>query len=140
MINLIVPGRIQAKQRPRFTKFGVYTPEETKRYESLIKCLYFEKYGIKKIEKGPVKVKIFAYFKIPTTASEKTKQKLLGSFVIKKPDLDNIAKIVLDGLNKVAYYDDNQISELYIQKTYSTEEYLQVIISATESYPNIALD
>ena len=37
----------------------------------------------------------------------------------KKPDMDNILKIIADALNKVAYYDDKQIVECSIKKYYS---------------------
>lgn len=43
-----------------------------------------------------------------------------------KPDVDNVAKIILDGLNKVAYNDDNQITDIKIRKIYDTESYVKV--------------
>ena len=45
---------------------------------------------------------------------------------IKKPDIDNIAKIILDALNKLAFKDDNQITKLEIEKKYGTEEKISV--------------
>ena len=35
-----------------------------------------------------------------------------------KPDIDNIVKIVLDGLNGVAFTDDKQVIEIQAQKCY----------------------
>ena len=46
----------------------------------------------------------------------------------KKPDIDNIAKVVLDALNKLAFQDDNQITKLVIEKEYAEEEKIQVKI------------
>ena len=40
---------------------------------------------------------------------------------IKKPDIDNIAKIILDALNKLAFQDDSQIIKLNIEKAYAEE-------------------
>lgn len=40
----------------------------------------------------------------------------------KKPDLDNIAKIILDSLNGIAYKDDSQVVELNISKKYTEDE------------------
>lgn len=37
----------------------------------------------------------------------------------KKPDVDNIAKIICDSLNGIAYADDKQITSLHINKFYS---------------------
>ena len=48
-----------------------------------------------------------------------------GAFTVrptKKPDADNISKIVLDALNGLAYYDDNQVVTLHIDKCYAKEE------------------
>ena len=36
----------------------------------------------------------------------------------KKPDCDNIAKIILDSLNGIAYADDKQIISLSVEKYY----------------------
>ena len=36
----------------------------------------------------------------------------------KKPDLDNVAKLILDSLNNVAYKDDSQIVMLKVEKFY----------------------
>lgn len=36
----------------------------------------------------------------------------------KKPDIDNIIKAILDGLNKTMFIDDKQIVELSVKKQY----------------------
>lgn len=43
-----------------------------------------------------------------------------------KPDTDNVAKIVLDALNGIAYHDDAQIVQLTVLKRYSTEPKVKV--------------
>ena len=47
---------------------------------------------------------------------------------VKKPDIDNIAKIILDSLNKLAFKDDNQITKLCVEKIYSEEERVHILI------------
>lgn len=47
----------------------------------------------------------------------------------KKPDCDNIAKIICDALNGVAYKDDKQIVQLLVSKVYSVEPFVLVTIS-----------
>ena len=37
----------------------------------------------------------------------------------KKPDIDNIIKIVLDAMNKFAFKDDTQVTKLEIEKKYA---------------------
>ena len=47
----------------------------------------------------------------------------------KKPDIDNIAKVVLDALNKVAFKDDNLVSRISVEKLYSETPRIEVKIS-----------
>ena len=46
----------------------------------------------------------------------------------KKPDSDNIAKVVLDALNGIAYHDDTQIVMVVAKKVYSSLEGLDVTV------------
>ena len=46
----------------------------------------------------------------------------------KKPDLDNVAKIVLDSLNGIAYSDDSQIVKLNVEKHYSENPRVEVTL------------
>lgn len=46
----------------------------------------------------------------------------------KKPDADNIAKAVLDGLNGVAFVDDSQVVALMVKKTYGLTPKVKVRI------------
>ena len=48
----------------------------------------------------------------------------------KKPDADNIAKIILDSLNGLAYKDDSQVSALMVLKDYGTEN--KIIVELEE--------
>ena len=45
-----------------------------------------------------------------------------------KPDLDNIAKIVADALNGLAYRDDSCIVDLVVRKRYGVEARVEVKI------------
>lgn len=46
----------------------------------------------------------------------------------KKPDLDNVIKIILDGLNGLAYGDDKQVVELKALKCYAKEPFVLIQI------------
>ena len=48
---------------------------------------------------------------------------------IKKPDMDNIAKIILDSLNGLAYLDDKQVTKLVIWKKYGDIPKVEVNIN-----------
>lgn len=122
-LELEVVGRPRGKGRPRFSRMGgfvrTYTPKETEDYEKNIRKLYKAKYGNEVMfAEKPIKVKIDAYFKIPVNTSKKKTKELEGTPYDKKPDVDNIGKIVLDALNEVAFPDDNQVTTIEINKWY----------------------
>lgn len=129
-IVLTIPGKPFGKQRPRVTKAGIaYTPQETVNYENFIKLLYIQQYKDLKLE-GPLRMIIRAFYKIPKNASKKDK-KLMEQNIIrptKKPDMDNIIKIIADALNGLAYRDDSQIVECTIEKYFSDEERVEIEI------------
>lgn len=119
-----VEGKPFGKQRPKFSRRGrfitTYTPNETVEYERKVRESYRNKYGNFKLN-SPVEAKIIAYYKIPTNVSMKKRKKMLEKEILPqiKPDTDNIAKAILDPLNKLVYNDDAQVVKLHIEKYYS---------------------
>lgn len=61
------------------------------------------------------------FFAVPQSwsQSKKTKAKNGDWPCIVKPDIDNLIKLVLDGLNGVVYPDDKQIVKLNCDKVYT---------------------
>ncbi len=116
-IHFSVDVRPKAKERPRFAKGHTYTPRATKDYEQLI-ALYARQAGCT-ARSEPCIIDITATFKRPKTMKS-------FQYCTKRPDVDNIAKAVTDGLNGVAYKDDSQIVELKIAKNYGTHDRVEV--------------
>ncbi|MBR3614202.1 MAG: RusA family crossover junction endodeoxyribonuclease [Clostridia bacterium] len=127
-----VIGDIKGKARPRVNTYTckAYTPENTKDYEMLIKQYFKLKYPRYVPLENRVSVKIVAQFKIPKTATKKDKELIMEGKLspTKKPDIDNIVKIILDALNKMAFKDDNQITKIEVEKIYGNEEKIYVKI------------
>jgi Holliday junction resolvase RusA-like endonuclease len=116
MINLVIYGKPVGKARPRFGRKkngGVmtYTPRETKLYEQGVKTLAQVAMFGKDMLEGPVKVTIKAYFQHKTKAG----------WHISRPDLDNIVKAILDGLNDTVFTDDAVVCQLVASKEYGEE-------------------
>lgn len=137
MINFFIPGKPTGKGRPRVCRNVTYTPKETRDYENLVRQCYIAKYADKQpiSAKTPVEVEIYAYFKIPKNMPKKQKELIENNelFPTVKPDSDNISKIILDALNGVAYYDDNQVTDLTIYKLYATtNEKVGVVVNIRE--------
>ena len=133
-IQFEILGKPMGKQRPRLGKFGTYTPDKTINYENLVKLTFMNKYkNFTPIEK-PIKATIKAYFTIPQSYTQKKKRELLmQTSYTHKPDSDNIAKIVLDSLNTIAYKDDSQISKLIVSKEYAVQDKVIVEIEELEA-------
>lgn len=141
-INLIILGEPMGKQRPRATRIGkrvsIYNPKETTTYENKIVNEYRRNYGDDKVFAD--EVPLFATIKIVHKLEKqhigkrginKTGQeKLSGKYPpMKKPDIDNVAKICLDALNGVAYDDDKCVVALFCYKEYhETKEYVEITI------------
>lgn len=129
-VAFVVKGEPKGKGRPRFTKTGrVYTPAETARYERLVAMNYAEAANGYKFT-SPVKVIVKAFHKPPKGKSKKVVGDMLSGHILptKKPDADNVAKIILDGLNHVAWDDDTQVVEMTVTKGYCSEPYVVVIV------------
>ena len=127
-----VPGKIIGKGRPRVnTTTGIaYTPTKTKDWETLSKQYFLLKYPRIKPFSNRVSVQIVAHFTIPKQFGKKEKEQILNGTLspTKKPDIDNIAKIVLDSLNGLAFNDDTQVTKIIVEKVYSDEEKISIII------------
>ena len=127
-----VIGNIVGKERPRINTYTgrVYTPGRTKDYELLIQQYFKIKYPHSKMLEEKIKIDIIAYFKIPKSTSKiKTVEMLENKITpIKKPDIDNIAKSVLDAMNGYVFKDDNQVCKLNIEKRYGLEEKVFIVV------------
>ncbi len=114
-IRVIVPGRPVPKGRPRLGVRGrkafVYTPMATVEYERLIGWVA-KSLGCKPLN-GPLAVNLYLYIK--------------G----RSGDVDNYCKSILDGLNGIAYEDDDQVVELLVRKykvRHATDERVEIEI------------
>ena len=116
------------KGRPRFYGNHAVTPEKTRLYEALIRDSWT--YG--KME-GPIIVSMKFTFEIPKSYSKKKRSELLYRPKTTKPDLDNLVKAVLDGLNGTAFDDDSRIHRIMAIKEYGDEPRVVVMLSGEEA-------
>ncbi|MCM8710522.1 RusA family crossover junction endodeoxyribonuclease [Clostridium sp. SYSU_GA19001] len=130
MIIFEIPGRPMGKQRPRLGKGFTYTPKETVNYENLVKQIYIS--NKLPYMTGQICVDVTIQYDIPISTSKKKKELMLEGKIkpTKKPDIDNILKIIFDALNGIAYKDDTQIYKVTCTKMYAEEP--KVIVSFME--------
>lgn len=125
-----IEGRPKGKGRPRFSGHA-YTPESTREYEGKVRGAYYRKYGSKMIfQHTPVMVTIIAYYPVPKNASKDTRRQMLqGDLMpVLTPDIDNIVKIIMDGLNRTAYQDDKQVVAVVARKRYDITGHVTVMV------------
>lgn len=128
-ISFEIPGPPQGKARPRIvrTKSGNsvgFTVDKTVAYEELVRARYIQaarEKGITKPFETSISMCIYACYPIPKSASKKISEAMKAGEILptKKPDWDNIAKIVCDALNGLAYKDDAQITCGAVYKAYT---------------------
>lgn len=136
IVSFFVPGDPVGKARPRVVDGHAYTPSKTKAYEHAVRLAYREAAigrgaGLTPIPKSTgVDISVWCYYRIPKSASKSRRAKMLDWEIkpMKKPDLDNVLKVVADALNGVAYEDDCQIVVMSASKRYSETPGIRVAV------------
>lgn len=136
-IKFTIPGEPCAQGRPRFSTVGGYVkaidPAKSRSQKAFVK--YIATHEAHK--QGwtytylPLYVEIIAYLGIPKSKSKKWRAAAIRGQErpTKKPDTDNIFKLVTDALSGVIYADDKQIVSCRVQKWYSEEPRTEVKIT-----------
>lgn len=128
-ICFTIPGPPVGKARPKVVRLKngfshTYTPDKTVSYEELTRVRYQDAAkGFKFADSAQLCIQITACFPIPASKSKKVKAAMLARQIkpAKKPDCDNIMKIICDALNGFAYKDDAQIVLVQIGKEYAED-------------------
>lgn len=137
-LKFTIYGKPFGKQRPRFSRRGrftsTYTPKETIDYEQYVKMTCINQMADDDFSGWfngePLEVNIVAYYEIPKSTTKK-KLALIEEGIelpTKKPDWDNIAKIVCDSINEIAWQDDTQVVCGSVIKRYSSTPRVEVTI------------
>lgn len=136
-VTFYVPGKPQGKARARTAcnkSLGhavSYTPERDLLYENLIKDRFLTEADGFYLDRGtPAALRIVARFLPPASTSGRKQRQMLDGEILptKKPDIDNIVKVVADALNGVAYHDDTQVVLVTAKKAYCAIEGLDITV------------
>jgi Holliday junction resolvase RusA-like endonuclease len=129
-----VEGEPKGKGRPRFRRtknfVQTYTDAKTKSYEQQIKDAATRAMGESEPLETPLSVFLYVRFSVPKSYSkQRTKDCLSGKEKhTKKPDVDNVAKQILDSMNNVVYKDDVQVIFLNVKKLYSAVPGVDILV------------
>ena len=117
VVKFIVLGTPTAKGRPRMTRQGhTYTPQKT-----VVRLEYQRQCGSFQFDRDALlDVRMIAYYPIPKSVSQKKRQMMADHRIrpMKRPDVDNVCKSILDSLNQIAYHDDAQVVDCQVRKFY----------------------
>lgn len=133
--NFIVFTNPVGKGRPKFRRVGnfvqTYSPKKTVTQEQEIANVAKAAMGKEEPLETPITVCIYFRMPIPKSYSKKLTKDCLDGLErhLKKPDLDNMAKLVLDSLNGIVYKDDSQIVNLHLRKVYAETPAIEVIVA-----------
>lgn len=133
-IHFAVPGEPRGKGRPRLNKKtgSIHTDSETRAYENKIIAFYHQAVkGFRFPDDMFLSVDVTAYLPIPKSYS-KSKQAAMAADQIwpsRKPDTDNILKVVLDALNGEAYRDDARVIRCACEKHYGDPPRLEITVT-----------
>ena len=115
MIRFIVPGEARGKGRPRFARRGnfvkTYTDDKTASYENLVKLAAQSAMNTLAPLQNALHAEIDVAVIVPASWSKKKRTEALSGVLrpTSKPDLDNVAKALLDAMNGICYLDDKQV-------------------------------
>lgn len=108
-------GKPVPAPRPRVTKYGTYNDPKYTAYKKALGLIAKSK--IKNPLENEIFIKIDFFYNIPKSWTKKKKAE--AKWHKSKPDIDNLIKTVLDGLNKIAYKDDGQVVQVMARKQYA---------------------
>ena len=133
-ITFAIFGEPVPKGRPRFSTRGkfpiAYTPEKTKTYETEVAMMAKAAMGASKALEGALEAFIYVTYAVPASYSKKRSEACLSGLEkhTKKPDLDNVVKSVVDGMDKIVFNNDSQITSIHSTKVYGEVGKVEVLV------------
>lgn len=130
-LNPVAQKRARVTMRGRFPHF--YDPKESKDFKNIIATYVRQK--LFKPLSGGIKLDIKFYIERPKYLMRKKDTENAIPHMA-KPDIDNLLKSIMDGMNGVAYEDDSQVcvssqAKFYTEKT----QQARTVIFFEEIYP-----
>ena len=125
--DFVIPQQVVPQLRPRAAHVAghtmVYDVHKCKNFKALVAVIAQECWRQPIICSHPIHLEIEFYLSIPKSTSKKKMKLMLEDRLLptKKPDLDNAAKGVIDGMTGIVWHDDSQIASLYVRKFYDTQ-------------------
>jgi Holliday junction resolvase RusA-like endonuclease len=128
-ITLIIPGAPIAKKRPRFCRRGqhvmTYNAQETE--EGKVMWHIKSQLGAMEPIMPGVPIALECRFEMPIPKSMPKRDRdaldigFCGPAHVKKPDVDNLVKLLKDCCNGLVWHDDSQVVSMAASKVYAKD-------------------
>ena len=116
--EFVIPGKPYPLKRPRRASFGgMFDPKENVQAKKMVSQI--AKLAIKRPMEGPVVLCATFLFERPKSHYGKSLKASAPICHTQRPDVDNLIKTVLDGLNGIAWNDDAQVIKVSGRKVWS---------------------
>ena len=121
----------QSYKRARLSTYGgkshVHNEKDYLKYRNSLAFLISWQLKERKIAPlldKPIKISCEFYLTPPKSMIKKTSEPWKNQLHVTTPDIDNLAKALLDSCNKILFNDDSQVVELNIKKAYDVKPHI----------------
>lgn len=124
-----LPGKPVGKERPS-GKDHRYLPKKTQDYQREIGWAAKAGMRTKTVPPQAVGIDIAILITPPKMWKAEERVRALKGEIrpVTRPDTDNTIKAIMDGCNKIAYRDDQQVSEIILRRTYAENDNTRVTV------------
>ena len=135
-VAFTVPGEPQGKGRARVGSIGgrarMFTPAKTVAYEGLVAMAAQQAMQGFNPFSGACAVEVECVFAMPKSMTKKHRVEAIAGRMrpTKKPDGDNVLKVICDGINGVVWVDDVQAVDSRVIKRYGETPGVHVRVAA----------
>jgi len=143
MISFYIPGKPVAKGRHRIGKGGdgkamAFKDGKTASFENMVSYLAAEQMQGKPSIQHAVILRVYISVR-PSDSWPEWKRQAAGDTTMVptgKPDIDNIIKSVMDGMNRIVWVDDDQVMSVVSYKVFGESDGTQVEVQIAHAAPS----
>ena len=131
----VIEGECVPKARAKYNRFGGSygkSFERQKAYEKKVSESLIEQGAVSTEKAVSIRIKIFKGYLKSWTKKQQREADLGVLRAVKRPDLDNYIKSVIDGSNGILFDDDSQMVHLEAMKGYSREPRVEIEVREME--------
>lgn len=128
-IKIELSGKPIAKKRPRLSRGKTYDEQSKEKKSAKMETLkQLRDQRVLRASKSKIGIDMTFHTALPKTWAQKRKERELGEFNPRRPDLDNYVKFYCDVFNGLLYEDDSQVVQMNCRKVYSDNPRTEVFI------------